>query len=186
MTRRRSRRKNLRSSSNNKVKSQATSNLFLNSSIGVLAILILALSYSWIHRQFIAISDDQRALIPLSNNTTTLTSKMWMEKRFRDVKVEVLNGIGIDGIAAIATDYLRDQGFDVVKTDNADHSDYTFSLIKDRAGNLRSARSIAEVLNIDTLSVLQDINKSLILDVTVILGRDYQNLSPFSTAQNLP
>ena len=111
---------------------------------------------------------------------------MWMEKRYRDIKVEVLNGIGIDGIAAEVTEYLREKGFDVVKTDDAGRTDYIYSMVKDRTGNLGSARNLAEILNIDTLSVLQEINKSLMLDATVILGRDYVHLAPFNSKRELP
>lgn len=186
MPRRKARRKSIRSASNSINRRKAASNLFLNTSVVVLSLFIFALSYSWIHRQFIAEPNDSTALIQFSVKPTTLTSKMWMEKRFRDIKVEVLNGNGVDGIAAIATDFLREQGFDVVRTDDADRTDYAFTLIKDRAGNFHTARRLAEILNVDTLSVLQEINRSLLLDATVILGKDYANLAPFATLKNIP
>jgi len=161
-------------------------NLFLNSSVAVLTILVFALGYSWAHRQFIAKQDGSAALIKLPEEATTLTSRMWMAKQYRDIKVEVLNGVGVDGIAAEVTEYLREKGFDVVKTDDAGRTDYIYSMVKDRTGNLYSARNLAQILNIDTLSVLQEINKSLILDITVVLGKDYINLSPFITKRELP
>lgn len=185
MVRRRNKRKSLKSSTGLTRRKNKSGNFFLNSSVAVLTLLVFALGYSWAHRQFIA-KDDSSILLTLPEEATTLTSKMWMEKRYRDIKVEVLNGIGIDGIAAEVTDYLREKGFDVVNTDDAGRTDYIYSMVKDRTGNLSSARNLAEILNIDTLSVLQEINKSLILDATVILGRDYIHLAPFNSKRELP
>lgn len=185
MVRRRNKRKSLKSSTGLTRRKNKSGNFFLNSSVVVLTLLVFALGYSWAHRQFIA-DDDSSVLLTLPEEATTLTSKMWMEKRYRDIKVEVLNGIGIDGIAAEVTDYLREKGFDVVNTDDAGRTDYIYSMVKDRTGNLSSARNLAEILNIDTLSVLQEINKSLILDATVILGRDYIHLAPFNSKRELP
>ena len=185
MVRRRNRRKSLKSTTGLKRRKNKSGNFFLNSSVAVLTLLVFALGYSWAHRQFIA-KDDSSVLLTLPDEATTLTSKMWMEKKYRDIKVEVLNGIGIDGIAAEVTEYLRDKGFDVVKTDDAGRTDYIYSMVKDRTGNLGSARNLAEILNIDTLSVLQEINKSLILDATVILGKDYIHLAPFNSKRELP
>lgn len=186
MPRRRGRRKSIKSASKSNNRKKVASNLFLNTSLVVLSLFILALSYSWLHRQFIAEPNDSAAFIQLSEKPTTLTSKMWLEKQFRDIKVEVLNGNGVDGIAATATDFLREQGFDVVRTDDADRTDYVYTLIKDRAGNLHTARRLAEILNVDTLSVFQEINRSLMLDATVILGKDYANLAPFATLKDIP
>lgn len=186
MVRRRYRRKSLKSPAGVNRGKKKSGNLFLNSSVAVLTILVFALGYSWAHRQFIAKKDGSSVLISLPEEATTLTSKMWMEKQYRDIKVEVLNGIGVDGIAAEVTDFLREKGFDVVKTDDAGRTDYIYSMVKDRTGNLYSARNLAEILNIDTLSVLQEINKSLILDATVILGKDYKHLAPFNLNRELP
>ena len=186
MPRRKGRRKSIKSASKSNNGKKAASNLFLNTSLVVLSLFIFALSYSWLHRQFIAEPNDSAAFIKLSEKPTTLTSKMWLEKQFRDIKVEVLNGNGVDGIAATATDFLREKGFDVVRTDDADRTDYVYTLIKDRAGNLHTARRLAEILNVDTLSVFQEINRSLVLDATVILGKDYADLAPFATLKDIP
>ena len=186
MPRRRGRRKSIKSASKSKYSRKTANNLFLNTSVVVLSIFIFALAYSWLHRQFIAAPNDSRPFIQLSEKPTTLTSKMWLEKQFRDIKVEVLNGNGVDGIAAVATDFLREQGFDVVRTDDADRTDYLYTLVKDRTGNLQSARRLAEILNVDTVSVIQEINRSLVLDATVILGKDYANLAPFAVLKDIP
>ena len=186
MVRRRNRRKTTKSTAGINRRTKKSGNLFLNSSITVLTILVFAFGYSWAHRQFIARQDGSSALINMPEEVTTLTSKMWTEKQYRDIKVEVLNGVGIDGIAAEVTEYLREKGFDVVKTDDAGRTDYIYSMVKDRTGNLYSARNLAQILNIDTLSVLQEINKSLILDATVILGKDYTHLAPFISKRELP
>ncbi len=57
-------------------------------------------------------------------------------------RIEVLNGSGTAGLGQRTADYLRAQGFNVVKIDAAERSDYRSSLVQ----VLTSDRHAAEVL----------------------------------------
>ncbi len=101
------------------------------------------------------------------------------QKPFTDVWVEVLNGNGVSGVAGDYTEYLRDKGFDVQRTNNADNFSYEQTLVIDRSDNHKKAIAVAQALHIDTSRVQTDIDQSLQLDVTVILGKDYNALSVY-------
>ena len=91
----------------------------------------------------------------------------------RDVKVEVLNGCGVDGMARTVANRLRDTGFDVMTLDNADRFDYPESIVIDRLGAPQDADRVAEALGISNR--IQQIvpDPFRIESVTVIIGRDF-------------
>lgn len=84
------------------------------------------------------------------------------------VRVEVLNGGGVDGMASEATDYLREIGFDVVDFGNAGTFDRDSSVVYDRVGRLEWARAVADAMEIGAVMSRPDSN--LYVDVTVVLG----------------
>ncbi len=89
------------------------------------------------------------------------------------IQVEVLNGCGKSGVADQFTQLLRKNNFDVVSTGNYKSFNVNSSIIIDRTGNIRNAKSLAEVLNIDPQNVIQQKNKNYFLDLTLIIGKDY-------------
>jgi hypothetical protein len=88
------------------------------------------------------------------------------------VRVEVLNAGGVPGQARAATDVLRDVGFDVVQFGNADTFDRDSSRVLDRVGRPELARAVARALGVREVAIEPDPN--LFVDVTVLLGRDWQ------------
>ncbi len=87
------------------------------------------------------------------------------------VRVEVLNAGGAPGMARRATERLREKGFDVVYYGNARTFGRDSSLVLDRVGDVRAARSVADALGIRRVRSLPDSN--LYLDVSVLLGTDW-------------
>lgn len=87
------------------------------------------------------------------------------------IRVQVLNGGDRSGMAAAATDSLRDRGFDVVLFDNAPAPADSSEVLL-RAGDMAWARAVADALGIPTVRTEQDDN--LYLDVTVILGPEWE------------
>ena len=89
------------------------------------------------------------------------------------VRVQVLNASGRPGLAREATRILRDRGFDVVEFGNAG-AEFApdSSVVLDRVGKLESARQVADAVGIRRVQARPDAN--LYLDVTVVLGRDWQ------------
>lgn len=88
------------------------------------------------------------------------------------VRVEVLNGAGIPGLARAATRELRDRDFDVVYFGNAGGALRESSVVLDRVGRPELAERVARALGIATMESEPD--SSLYLEATVILGKDWR------------
>ncbi len=87
------------------------------------------------------------------------------------VRVEVLNAAGRAGLAREATRRLRARGFDVVYFGNAAEFGRDSSVVLDRVGDLRTARSVAGALGIR--NVASEPDSSRLLEVSVVLGTDW-------------
>ncbi len=142
----------------------STTNLFLNIIILLLGVLIIFMSYSLYSK--------------LADNNEDAGSVNDNKKPAAIVQLEVLNGCGIPGIADKFTDYLRQHNFDVVQMGNYISFDVDKSLVIDRTGNKANAIKVAEALGIDKKNVVQQINEDYFLDVSLIIGKDYNKLKP--------
>ena len=94
-------------------------------------------------------------------------------------QVEVLNGCGTSGIAKSVTDFLRKSEIDVVYLGNYKNFNLSKSQVIDRSGNPDIARRIARILGISEAQVKTDIDKTKQLKASILLGKDYKNLTPF-------
>jgi hypothetical protein len=99
-----------------------------------------------------------------------------------NIQVEVLNGCGFNGVAKIFQSYLRENGFDVVNTDNYIEDgkkrwDITKSMVIDRIGKIEQAMAVARVLDIPSSRVFSRENDDSIYDVSVVIGKDFKSLS---------
>lgn len=93
----------------------------------------------------------------------------WTQGR---VRIEVLNGGGVTGMARAATEVLRDAGFDVVSFGNAATFDASRpSAVVDRVGRTDMAQAVARALGID--SVQSEPDPNLYVDVSVVLGQEW-------------
>jgi hypothetical protein len=88
------------------------------------------------------------------------------------VRVEVLNAGGVRGMAASATEELRDAGFDVVYYGNAGRFDADESEVVLRWGPRDDAFAVAQALGIDR--VLVEMDSTLLVEVTVRLGSGWR------------
>ena len=150
-------------SKNKSLKSNFTgSNLFLNSIIVLLGILIIFLTFSLVNR--LSSSSSEQKI----NNPGTASAV---------IQVEVLNGCGVSGVAEKFTDFLRKEKFDVVQMGNYISFDIDKSLVIDRTGNRTNAEKVAEVLGIDHKNVIMQKNEDSFLDVSVVIGKDYKTLN---------
>lgn len=87
------------------------------------------------------------------------------------ITVEVLNGCGISGIAGKVGETLKDEGFEVVNIDNADHQDYQRSQVISRVSGIEVAREVA--LNVSGAELFKDPVPDHQAMVTVIIGNNY-------------
>ena len=84
------------------------------------------------------------------------------------VRVEVLNAGGREGMARLATDHLRDRGFDVVYFGNAEDFGQDSTVVLDRTARPQAAAAVGRALGTPWVESQPDTN--LYLDVTVLLG----------------
>jgi len=152
-------------SSNSTDLKSSTVNLFLNITIFVLTLVIIYMLYSI----FIKVTNNIRPSNYQNNEQTTSNI----------IQIEILNGCGVVGISDRFTDYLRSNSYDVVKTGNYFSFNVDESLVIDRIGNMVNAYKVAKSLGIKNENVIQQLNKEYFLDVSVVIGRDYFNLTPF-------
>ena len=101
------------------------------------------------------------------------------------LQIEILNGCGVSRLAARLADFMRQNGFDVVNTDNYTENglrktNVQNSFLIDRVGNEANAKRIADALGIDNTNIKTEISSELMLDATVVIGQDYRNLKYFS------
>jgi 3,4-dihydroxy-2-butanone 4-phosphate synthase len=97
------------------------------------------------------------------------------DKTSHTIQVEVLNACGTAGLADRFTDLLRSRKFDVVKTGNFISFDIDNSFVIDRVGNKEFAYALADSIGIPKSNVIQQFNKNYYLDVTLVIGKDFNN-----------
>ena len=90
-------------------------------------------------------------------------------------RVEVLNGSGVPGVAAEATERLRASGLDVVYFGNATSFDVDSSIVLDRTEREGAAQVVSQTLGIVPVRVEPDTTR--LVDLTVVLGLDWADLS---------
>jgi hypothetical protein len=89
------------------------------------------------------------------------------------VTVEVLNGTATPGLAARAREVFLSYDLDVPQPRNADNDGYEYTLVIDRAGAVETAQRVAEIINCTRVQSRPDEGTDRGMDVTVILGRDF-------------
>jgi len=105
-------------------------------------------------------------------------SEVVVGNKVRTIQLDVLNGVGEAKLAQRMTDFLRSRGFDVVEIGNY-REELERTLVIDRTGNSQAAIQVAKSLGVPLEQVIQRIDKTLYLDVSVFIGKDYPSLQPF-------
>ena len=108
------------------------------------------------------------------------SSVIWLDSKSvtvprEEVTVEVLNGCGTAGVAGSVAELLRNEGYDVVRVDNADNFDYERSHVVYRDTCIDAAKEIAQIVkNADLLKVMEEGGYyGSDVSITVIIGKNY-------------
>ena len=113
-----------------------------------------------------------------------LAKELYSADPIKNIKVEILNGCGIKGIAAKTSDFLRSKHrIDVIRSDNADKFDYPKTIIIGRNEDLDKILSVSNAfdISINNKNHIQHIpDETLGVDVTIILGKDINSLPHIS------
>jgi hypothetical protein len=148
----------------NKDLKKSSVGISLNIIIAILSLFILYMGYS--------------IYLKLSNKDIQAEPDNKNQARSEIIQVEVLNGSGFAAITDKAADFLRQKKFDVVSKGNYESFDVVETLIIDRTGNMANAEAVAKALGVKT-KIIQQINSNYLLDVSVVIGKDYFNLEAF-------
>lgn len=101
------------------------------------------------------------------------------------IKVEVFNACGEKDVAKKLTNYIRDNNVDVVFYGNyqiINNKIYTIpkTLVIDRKKTEKTnARIVANIIGVKEKNVIYQLSPQRQLDVTVLIGKDYDELKAF-------
>ena len=150
-------------------------NLPLDIAIGITGILLIGFIYS-MSQNTIYTGVPIKVTFPEIDEPKMLAKEIYNADPIKNIKVEILNGCGIKGIAAKTSDFLRSEHrIDVVRSDNADKYDYSKTVIIGRNENLDKIVSVSKVFNIsinNTNHIRHIPDETLGVDETIILGKD--------------
>jgi hypothetical protein len=93
------------------------------------------------------------------------------------IQVNVVNACGVNGMANRFTEFLRARKFDVPEYSTSKAKE-PFSKVIDRIGDPVSAQKVAYALGIPPEHIETEIDSSLYLRATVVIGADYRSLRP--------
>ncbi|MHC1737004.1 MAG: LytR C-terminal domain-containing protein [Ignavibacteriaceae bacterium] len=144
---------------NQKAETQKRAILFYTA-IAILIVINLYLGYIFILK-----------IIPDNSDSSEGNEKV----KAKILQVEVLNGCGIAGAGDVITNFLRQKGFDVISTENYQTFDMDETIIIDRVGIINNGYKVADSLGITRKNVISQVNRSLLLDVSIIIGKDFNS-----------
>ncbi len=97
-------------------------------------------------------------------------------KRNSNLRVEVLNGCGVNRLAIKVSDILRDKGFNIVRIGDTENH-YSESVVIERSDEkMENGKYFAR--RIGCRNIGKDVDPALYIDVTLIIGEDYKKLFP--------
>ena len=89
------------------------------------------------------------------------------------VTVQVLNCTATPGLANRAREVFQSYDIEVLAPNNADNDQYQSTVVYDRKGRIEDARRVAELIRCARVSTQLDPQGDQAVDVTVILGKDF-------------
>ena len=116
---------------------------------------------------------NRRSLFIKEVQRVASTGLLHDQPKFDGLKCEVLNGIGVPGIAKFAAKVFKSLGMVVPRFANAGHFDYAKTMIVDWRGSVDQSLELAHLLEIDPANIIVYDLPYKPLDFTVVLGKDW-------------
>ena len=158
-------------------------NLPLDIAIGIAGIFLIGFIYS-LSQNTIHTGVPIKVKFPEIDTPKMLAKELYSTDPIKNIKVEVLNGCGIKGIAAKTSEFLRTKHrFDVIKSDNADKYNYSKTIIIGRNEDLDKILSVSKAFDIsisNTSHIKHIPDERLGVDVTIIIGKDINSFPHIS------
>jgi hypothetical protein len=152
----------------------------------MLALSVLVLTFIWSfwnrHTNNRTVAEEMRYYAEVPEEITPET--LIASKKYPNVSVEILNGCGVSGVAALFKDIVHEKTFDVLNTENAAHFHYDNTIIIARTSNTDAAFKLAEELGIDRSRVSIEEDASLAVDITMIIGHDYKTVPAYKAKKS--
>tara|TARA_B100000686_G_scaffold99865_1_gene107045 strand:- start:71150 stop:71698 length:549 start_codon:yes stop_codon:yes gene_type:complete len=164
-------------------KNLESQNIILNGAIGIVGVLLIGFIISF-SRNTSQSGITIDVTFPEIEDRPRLAVEVFEKNPIQDIKIEVLNGCGIQGLAAKTAEFLRSKQLDVVRSDDADHHNYSKTLIIQRNENIESLKRVSDSFGVlindqSRIKIVPD--ETLGIDVTVILGKDYKSFPDFNS-----
>tara|TARA_B100000029_G_C17595434_1_gene963944 strand:+ start:165 stop:641 length:477 start_codon:yes stop_codon:yes gene_type:complete len=119
-------------------------------------------------------------IFDLSHKPSSLISGINFDDSLNQrLQIEVLNGCGVKGVADLYTNFLRENGYDVINYQNAQHFDYKNTTILVHKNNLNDNK-LNDLIKVDPLNVKNLFDEKIFFDLTLIIGKDYKNLESYN------
>ena len=150
----------------------------INPTIFILTLIFILFVGSFIYE--IKLGDDSTKRHP---NLGNLLKKNSYEKETgHRINLEIKNGCGQKNIAFMYKNFLREEGFDVMDTKNAKSFDHDFSKVLLHRGDIQMAHNLSNLMGINDSLIKINHNDNLMLDLTLIIGKDFNQLSSYDNA----
>lgn len=88
-------------------------------------------------------------------------------------RIVILNGTNKEGLAAMASRYLKTNGFNVTQIGNAERRDYTQTVLVDLDNKPTTLGWLAKQFNVDASNIRHNPTASPDSDIRIILGEDW-------------
>lgn len=134
--------------------------------ISLLGIVVLVLAYGFL----------QHSVFRPRVDATIERTDLYV-KAGEHIQVNVVNACGASGLAMKFTEFLRARKFDVPEYSTSKTRE-PYSRVIDRVGDPVSAQKVAYALGIAEERIEVEIDSSLYLRATVVIGEDYKTLRP--------
>lgn len=121
-----------------------------------------------INRRNPVIKDLKRAEIHFEND-----EKIMIET-IKHLRIEILNGCGIKGLAHKVANNLRKKGLNIVRIENAKNFDYQNSKLVDWKNNTADSLKLANLLQIELGDVIIYDLQEKTLDLTIVIGKNWK------------
>lgn len=89
------------------------------------------------------------------------------------VRIEILNGTSVTGLASRTAQLYKSYGFRIASVMNAERNDYERTVVLDRRGSPDAAKRVAELIRCEQIHSQIEENRDETVDVTIILGKDF-------------
>ncbi len=122
----------------------------------------------WPDREKIGVLIQEMFSTPQASNAVSISPL-----KAEAARIVILNGTAKDGLAAMASRYLKNNGFNVIQIGNAEKRDYTKTVLVDLANKPATLEWLTKQFNVEQGNVRRNPTTERDSDIRVILGNDW-------------